>query len=259
MDIWKFYDITHRHHTICNPTSREKLERLVEMLRLPTDASVIDIASGKGEFLIRLAETYAVTGLGIDISPFCVRDARAKLEARAPEARVEFSEMDGAAFVPDRPRSFALASCIGASWVFGGHGGTLEALKGLVAPDGWVVAGEPFWQREPAEEYLKALGMERTSFATHAENAAAGEERGLELTHTLVSSRDDWDRYEGLQWHAAAEYARTEPDDPDLPELSERVAKDKRAYLKWGRDTVGWAIYVFRLRPARGAEAAPPA
>ena len=39
------------------------------------------------------------------------------------------------------------------------------------------------------------------------------------------------------------------PDDPDLPELLERVAKDKSVYLRWGRDTVGWAIYVFRFRP----------
>ena len=64
--------------------------------------------------------------------------------------------------------------------------------------------------------------------------------------HTLVSSKDDWDRYEGLQWHATADYARTDRDDADLPELLERVAKEKSAYLKWGRDTLGWAIYVFR-------------
>jgi len=50
MDTWKFYDITHREHVVCNPTSEEKLTRLVELLRLPTDAQVVDIACGKGEF-----------------------------------------------------------------------------------------------------------------------------------------------------------------------------------------------------------------
>ena len=42
MDTWKFYDITHREHVVCNPTSEEKLTCLVELLRLPTDAQVVD-------------------------------------------------------------------------------------------------------------------------------------------------------------------------------------------------------------------------
>jgi len=248
MDIWKFYDITHRHHLICNPFSSEKLDRLVELLRLPVGAAVVDIAGGKGEFLVRLAETYGVSGLGIDLSPYYVRDARARLKARVPKSAVVFREMDGAAFVPDAPRSFALASCIGASWVFGGHGRTLDALNEFVAPGGWVVVGEPFWLQEPAEEYLKASGDARDSFATHAENAAAGEERGLELAYTLVSNKDDWDRYEGLQWYAVSEYARSHADDADLPEIVERVAKEKSMYLRWRRETLGWGIYVFRQR-----------
>jgi hypothetical protein len=72
----------------------------------------------------------------------------------------------------------------------------------------------------------------------------------MELVHTIVSNKDDWDRYEGLQWFAAAEYARTHPDDPDVAELAERVSRAKTAYLYWGRDTLGWAIYVFRSRCA---------
>ena len=70
----------------------------------------------------------------------------------------------------------------------------------------------------------------------------------MELVHTIVSNKDDWDRYEGLQWFSTAEYARTYPDDPDLAEVVERVSKEKAAYLRWGRDTLGWAIYIFRSR-----------
>ena len=44
MDTWKFYDITHREHVICNPTNEDKLDRLVELLRLPAEARVVDIA-----------------------------------------------------------------------------------------------------------------------------------------------------------------------------------------------------------------------
>lgn len=249
MDIWKFFDITHRRHVVCNPTSGEKLAQLVELLRVPPGARVVDIACGMGEFLIRMASVHRISGLGIDISPHFIAAARQRLKARAPDADVTFTQMGGADFKPDRPHSFSLASCIGASWIFGGHAGTLDALARMVEPGGWVLAGEPFWLQEPTKEYLEAADVTREGFGTHAENVEAGERRGLALVHTLVSNTDDWDRYEGLQWYAADEYARANPDDPDLPELAERVAKAKAAYLRWGRDTLGWAIYVFRRRP----------
>ncbi len=255
MDIWKFFDITHRAHVICNPTSDDKLARLVGLLRLPAGARVVDIACGKAEFLIRLAEAYGVRGIGVDLSPCFVADAKSRLQARSPGADVVVREMNGADFKPEPPHSLALASCLGASWVYGGHAATLDALAGMIAPGGWVVTGEPYWLREPAEEYLAAAGLTRDAFGTHAGNAEAGEQRGLELVHTFVSSQDDWDTYEGLQWHAAAEYTRCHPDDPDLPELLERVSRAKMAYLRWGRDTVGWAMYVFRHRPPRGGAA----
>jgi SAM-dependent methyltransferase len=253
MDTWKFFDITHREHMVCNPTSSAKLARLVGLLRLPAEARVVDIACGKGEFLIRLAEAYGVRGIGIDISPFYLAEAGRQLQARAPGAAVDFRQMNGADFRPEEPHSFTLASCIGASWVFGGHAGTMDALAGMIAPGGWVLVGEPFWLQPPSEEYLAAAGLSMDAFGTHLDNAEAGEPLGLELVHTFVSSKDDWDEYEGLQWYAVAEYARSHPDDPDLPELLERVAKGKDEYLRWGRDTLGWAIYLFRDRPFRRA------
>lgn len=248
MDTWKFYDITHREHVICNPTSEEKLGRLVELLRLPPNARVVDIACGKGEFLTRLAEAYGVCCVGIDLSPFFVAEAGGRLRVRAPAAQVVFLQMNGADFQPDEPHSFTVASCIGASWVYGGHAGTLDALIRMVVPGGWVITGEPYWLQEPSEEYLQVLGGRREAFGTHAGNVEMGEERGLDLVHTLVSNKDDWDRYEGLQWSATVEYARSHSDDPDLRELVHRVAKERAAYLRWGRDTLGWAIYVFRRR-----------
>ena len=66
------------------------------------------------------------------------------------------------------------------------------------------------------------------------------------MTSQTVSSRSDWDRYEGLQWHAADCFVRAQADDPDVSELMKRVTKQRDAYLKWGRDTLGWAIYTFR-------------
>jgi SAM-dependent methyltransferase len=249
MDMLKFYDITHREHVVCNPTNEEKLTHLVELLHLQSDAQVVDIACGKGEFLIRLAEAYGVRGVGIDLSPFYIAEAKSRLEMRVSGGDITFTQMNGADFRPEEPHSLDLASCIGASWVFGGHADTLKALIRMVKPGGWVIVGEPFWQKEPSRDYLEASGIGREDFGSHYSNAEAGERLGLDLLHTIVSSSDDWDRYEGLQWYATSEYARANPDDPDLTELVEGVEKAKATYLRWGRDALGWAIYLFK-RPA---------
>lgn len=103
-----------------------------------------------------------------------------------------------------------------------------------------------YWRREPSENYQAAPGVAKEDFGSHFSNAETGQRRGLDLVHAIVSSTDDWDRYEGLQWYAAAEYARTHPDDPDLTTVIERVEKAKTTYLRCGRDTLEWAIYMFR-------------
>lgn len=246
MDKWKFYNITHHEHLICNPTSEEKIVRLVDLLNLPPKAQVVDIACGKGEFLIRLAERYDIRGTGIDISPYHIADAERKRNDRLPSADITFTQMNGMDFKPAKAHSLELASCIGASWVFGGHAKTLDVLSTMVKPGGWVVVGEPYWLQEPAEELLEAFECTKEDIGSHFSNAEAGNQLGIELVHTIVSSKDDWDRYEGLQWLASTEYAHTHPDDPDLEEMMMCVKKKKAAYLRWGRDTLGWAIYVFR-------------
>lgn len=247
MDTWKFFDITHREHTLCNPMSFDKFDRLIALLRLAPGARVLDIATGKGEFLVRLAERYRqITGTGVDLSPYFIEEARKKHRERLPDAALTFVEMNAAEYVPEAPESFDVAACIGASWIYGGHRGTLKALYGMAAKESWIIVGEPYWRREPEKEYLEAIGETRDNYGTHSENAEAGRELGLEAVHTLVSSKDDWDMYEGLQWYGAIDWASSNPDDPDVETVLKRVRDGRAAYLKWGRDTLGWAIYLFK-------------
>jgi len=205
---------------------------------------VLDIACGKGELLTRLAERYEISGIGVDISPYCVTDAIQKLRARVPGAQIQILNMDGADY--NRDQLFNLAMCIGASWVYKGHRGTLNTLKTMTKPDALILVGEPFWLKDPDDAYLAAENLTRDMFGTHCENVFVGEDEGLFPLYTMVSNQDDWDWYETLQWYAAEKYARDNPDDPDVSEILARVARGRTNYLHWGRDTVGWAMYLFR-------------
>lgn len=246
MDIWKYFDITHRENNICNPMSEDKLNGLVILLKLNKNSNVLEIACGKAEFLIRLAETYDIQGIGIDISPFCIAEAQEKLKNRCPKSKIKFFEMNGADYKHSETNYFDLAMCIGAEWIFNGFKNTLNYLIQNVKQDGLIIAGCPFWQNEPSDEYLKAVDLKKDSYGTHYENMLIGKELGLELIYSIVSSKDDWDNYEGLNWYASIKYINANPDDKDNQELYNRIIKNRDSYLQWGRETIGWAIYIFQ-------------
>ena len=244
MDIWKYFNITHEYHEVCDPMSIAKLDELIWLIKLNPGATVLDIACGKGEILTKLAEQYKVSGVGVDISPYFVAYTERKLKERVPGVQIEILNMDGADYSPNQ--LFDLTMCIGASWVYKGHRGTLSALKAMTKPGGLILVGEPFWIKEPDEAYLAAENFTRNLCGTHYENVLVGEDEGLFPLYTLVSNQDDWDRYETLQWYAAEKYAGENPDDSDVKEVLDRVARGRTNYLRWGRDMVGWALYLFR-------------
>ena len=238
MDVWKYFGITHTDHTLMNPISLGKTEELIERLCLPDSGRVLDV------------ERYEVAGTGLDASPITIEEARRNVAGRGLNGRIELLHMDGAKYELDRGAMLDLASCIGASWVFHGHKGTLEAISRMAQPGGLVLVGEPFWRTEPDSNYLELTGQGASDYGTHRSNVQTGLDLGLSCLYTVVSHEDDWDRYEGLQWQAAERYAAAHPDDPDVEELLQTSNKNRDAYLRWGRDCLGWAMYLFR-KPSR--------
>ena len=198
----------------------------------------------KRRVLLRLYKRYSISGIGIDKSPYCIKDAEKHKTSRAPEADIEYLLMDAADY--KTTEQFDLTCCMGASWIYGGIKGTLKTLKEYTKPGGLIVAGEPYWIKEPSPEYLEADGIRRDDFHTHMENVLMGDDFGLACGFTLASDVEDWDLYETLHWWAVAEYADSNPDDSDLPEVLEHNKKYRQIYLKWSRDTLGWCLYVYR-------------
>lgn len=245
MELFRYFDIALRDHVVCNPTSVGKLDRVIETLDLPTGGRMLDIACGKSEFLARVVERYGCAAVGIDLSPYTIENARKLVGERVPEADFELIHADGADY--DGPyASFDLVSCLGASWIWKGHRGTLRAMARWAKPGGLVLAGEPFWISEPSAEYLEADGMSRESFGTHHENVKTGVDLGLTPVYSAVSNLDEWDHYETLQWRAVDRWARDNPNDPDRAEILTTSTRYREIYLRWGRDTLGWALYLFR-------------
>jgi SAM-dependent methyltransferase len=245
VDKWKYFAITHRDHVIMNPISTEALDEVLKVASIPANARVLDIGCGKGELLIRLARLGAKTGIGVELSPYTVREARERVRSVAPKADITILEEDGASFTT-QTESFDLAACVGASWIFGGYRGTLRALASWARSGGLILVAEPFWRVPPDPEYLASQELRAEEFGSHASNVIVGEAEGLIPLFARAAEATEWDRYEGLQWHAGEEWARENPSDPDRVELLRKVRENRNAFLRWGRDAVGDGLYLFR-------------
>ena len=245
MDRWKYFAITHHDHEILNPLSREKLSEFIGLLDLPRGVRVLDIGCGKGAALLEIVERCGGRGVGVDASPQFLDNARRTCARHGFTDRIDFLLQDGLTY-SGPPESFDLAMCMGASWIFGGFRKTLRALAGFVKPGGLVVSGEPFAYHSPEVLALAGRQLPEHAQTSHAGNVAIGVDEGLVPLYTMVSSHDDWDRYQGLQWRAAERYALEHPDDPDLPEVLQKTRAQRDLYLRSEREELGWALYLFR-------------
>ena len=245
MDRFKYSTISHRGLRYCDPFSATKVEHIIELLDLSGESRVLDIGTGKAELLIRLIERYDVEAVGIDVSSPFLQEAREQAALRVPSQRLTFLEEDATAF-DGTPGTFDLASCLGACHIFGGFRGTLDKLARFVRPGGYILIGDGYWKQEPDPAYLQALETTAGELMTHADNVETGVALGLIPLYAAVCNDDEWDRYEWLHLRNVERYARQVPDDPDVPALLERIRSWRNIYLRWGRETLGFGLYLFQ-------------
>lgn len=265
IDRRKLTAIGHADHVICNPVSPSKVDEVLDLMDLPPGARVLDAGCGKAEILMRLIEKRGgeVRGFGVDLNAAFLDEARRGAASRVPAGSLELVESDVAAYLrgeaagdrvgsggdrPGRtvPEPFDAALCTGSTHAFQGYRQTLRALARVVRPGGQVLIGEGYWRKDPEEGYLKAIGATRAEFTDHAGNVACAVEEGLVPLYSTVSSGDEWDRYEGLYLRAVERYVSTHPEDPDSSGLRDHIRRWRDAYLRWGRDTLGFGLYLFR-------------
>jgi cyclopropane fatty-acyl-phospholipid synthase-like methyltransferase len=224
---------------LLNPSTTEKIIKLGQMLRLKEGSRIIDFGCGCAEPLALWAEKFGIVGTGIDISEdFCDR-ARKKLTARGLSDRIEIVCCRGADYVFDKG-TFDAATCIGATFIFGGYRETIQALKCAVKANGRLGIGETYWQTDqvPPEYARKEMG-------THSEPELLQmtHDEGFDLEYVVRVSQDDWDRYYSDNWHGLIRWLEDNPAHPDRRQVLEHLHSDQEGYIRFMRKYMGWAMY----------------
>jgi len=233
-----------------NPIGSEKADRLVGLLPLGPESRTLDAGCGTGEFLLRVVARHGGCGIGIDQDSKCIEAARQAAAERALASRCEFHAVDANEFEAARG-AFDAGICIGSTHAFGAgdaaYPNTIARLQHWVRPGGCVLLGEGYWKQEPAPEYLQLLGEPVGIYRDHAANIAFAEQRGLIPLYAAVSSDDEWDHFE---WTHLLKIRREAEAEPENQALAARLARSRvwrDGYLRWGRSTMGFGLYLFRM------------
>ncbi|MBM7650975.1 class I SAM-dependent methyltransferase [Neobacillus cucumis] len=248
MDRNKFSSVAHRQHAFANPINETKLMKMIGIAAPKPQDRVIDIGAGKCELLIRLVEKYQVKAVAIELYEGAIDEAKRNAAGRIPVGSIDYLVADAKSAVLEfKQDSFDLGICIGSTHALGGLEATLGALKGLVKKNGYILVGEGYWKQSPSSDYLLALGgAEESECKSHADTVKVGEDLGLIPLWSYVASDEEWDDYEWLYSLSIENYCLENPADPDVDAMLGRIRSWRRTYLQWGRDTLGFGLYLYR-------------
>ncbi|MCB9897598.1 MAG: class I SAM-dependent methyltransferase [Planctomycetes bacterium] len=235
--------------TLNDPLDEHVLERLLGLVEADAQGCVLDVGCGRGAMLERILARLPCRAIGVDPRDDELRRARERLLRFGTRVTLHAARWDELA---PRPAAGSLdaAVCVGASHAFADGRDALPAacaaLGALLRPGGLLLLGEGFWRRTPDPEYLAATGMHADELRAHAENVAVGEAAGLVPLAAVTSSEQAFDLFESAFWTEAETALARAPDDPAARARAEHVRRWRDAYLRWGRVTMGFALYVFR-------------
>lgn len=236
MDFRRYYSIVEATHTIQNPTSPQKMDRLIDALQLSNQKQVLDIGCGKGWLLTRMAERSGIHGTGIEINPWFCTAARDRAQQAGVAERITIIESD-ARQVALTDHHYDVAVCIGASFALGDTPTCLATMRRVVKPGGIIAIGDIYRHDTvpPIEQWH--------SLPTLAQlvDMIRGSGEPLEL---ITASLDEWDQYYARQWRAAQHWKQHHKDDPEYASFCARAEQSRNDYLTYERPYVGWSVVV---------------
>lgn len=233
-----------------SPLSQQNTAKYIDALQLDEGATVLDVGCGCGEFLIRLHERYRAQGVGIDSSGPHVAEGKRRAHGRVKDDAVQFVEAD-AQNCTSQAKRYDLVSCMGATHAFGlgrnAFDNAIKEMHRLTKPGGLLLVADGYMKQPACKEYRALLGNDcMPDDMTHQVNVRSGTALGLIALGAWTSTVDEWDDFEWAYQRIVEQKARENPADEATVKRRDARREWMDAYMKWGRDTLGYGVYLFR-------------
>lgn len=240
----RFHEIAENNHQILNPFTEDKLMLLGELCQLTPETRQLDLCCGKAEMLCRWSERWGISGTGVDISEVFIDAARKRAAELDVAEKLTLIEGDAAQYTDKE--QYDIVSCIGATWIGDGLVGTIKLMENRVKQDGLLLVGEPYWLKPAPDAVYEALGVGKEDYTSLLGTLERIESAGYDLVEMVLANQDSWDRYEAKHWQTLYTWLGDHPDDPDVNAIRQWNSQNKRAYLQYGREYLGWGVFALR-------------
>ena len=187
MEFFDFVNISERFQKLINPVSAEKISTVGRYLRLSQHSKLIDFGSGFAEPLVIWANDSGCRGVGIDIRPYACERANERIREVGLQGQLEIVCGKGSEYCFE-DGAFDAATCIGATFVFGGFRETLRVWKRAVTQNGRIAVGEVSWSVPDVPQELRD---KHPDYQDEIELLYIIHEEGFELEYLVRACRDD--------------------------------------------------------------------
>jgi SAM-dependent methyltransferase len=244
MDRQRYSRIAHGDMPVWNPVQLLSFDDFASRLTVPQGGRVLDIGCGRAHWLVKAAERFDVeTAIGVDSSAYAASAARREATNSPARDRVQFidREFDPAAFGDE---SFDLVFCVGSTHALSHFDAALRQVHRLLRPRAQLLVGEGYWKRTPDPAYLAFLHSQEDEYTTHEGNCRRATDLGYELQWHYECTDAEWSLYEDRFFENIKAYVRENSTDPDSDEMLSEVRAWHEHYLRFGRTTLGFGLYL---------------
>lgn len=241
--LFRFFEAGHHNMEIMNPLSSDGLDEVVQHLDVRPDDRVLDVACGHGDLLLRLHDMGGdgptpSQATGVDLSPWTIRRARQRL-SDAGLNEVDLVLADGKRYLQrNTEQRWDIISLIGAPWIWGGFGPSVDALSSRLNSGGRLVIADIV---ATSQESRARLDPQYDDPGTADELRGVLHEAGLETVVELETSPQDWRDYDDRTLAGLRSWIERFPQDGDF--IDRQMGHEE---TRADDADVGWRVWICR-------------
>ena len=226
-----------KNNTCLSPITPDVLAALGTRCGFPPASSVLDLACGKGEASIILAEKFHCVVTGVESRPVFAEEARRRVLFRGLGHLVHILDK-GSGDLPFDDDFYDAALMAGTAHPYD-SGSVLAELKRVVRPEGWIILGELVWNPGRTGRAPEAvLGWVRNHGGHEVceMNARIGqfEKSGYLVETAELAGEEAWENYFAPQARAILENRMEHKGSPEAQAALDRWQEELELYRSGG-------------------------